>query len=276
MPQTTRFFFLALAFFFITDSHAEEEEGFPGRSLEKYSMVPYLELEELHRRRDAFTVVDVRSSFEFDTLRIKGAVNVPVTAEGFAVVVRELREQHGKPIAFYCNGRSCLKSYKAAKQALTAGLDEVYAYDAGIFEWARAYPDEAELLGKSPVDPNRLIPKKAFQAHLLDPDSFSDKATSTAPRSRLIIDIRDSFQRAGIGFFPAIERWASLQNMKKLRKYLRQAKAQGRTLFIYDNVGKQVRWLQYELEARGLKNYWFMEKGAKGYYEMLGSGEGLR
>ncbi len=275
MRNITHFVFFAVIFFVVTDSHAEKEE-FPGRSLEKYSMVSVIELEDLHRRRDEFTIVDVRSSFEYDTLRIKGAVNIPVGVEGFDSAVQDLREQTGKPIAFYCNGHTCLKSYKATKQAMTAGLDKVYAYDAGIFFWARAYPDEAELLGKSPVDAARLIPKKVFKGRQLDPDTFSDKATSTASRSRMIIDIRDTFQRAGVGFFPAIEHWASLQNMEKLRKYLDKAKAQNRTLFIYDNVGKQVRWLQYELEARGLKNYWFMEKGAKGYYDMLISGEGLR
>lgn len=275
MRKSPRFLFFVFTFFAVTDSYAEKE-GFPGRSLEKYSMVSVIELEDLHGRRDEFAVVDARSSFEFDTLRIKGAVNIPVTAEDFEAAVRGLREQTGKPIAFYCNGHTCMKSYKAAKQAMTAGLDKVYAYDAGIFDWARAYPDEAELLGKSPVDSARLIPKKVFKAHLLDPDTFSDKATAIASKSRLIIDIRDHFQRAGIGFFPAIERWASLQNMDKLRKYLKKAKAQNRTLFIYDNVGKQVRWLQYELEARGLKNYWFMEKGAKGYYDMLRTDEGLR
>lgn len=252
------------------------EEGFPGRKLEKYSMVKVVELEDLHRRRDEFVVVDARSSFEFDTLRIKGAVNIPVTSAGFEEAVRALRAQTDKPIAFYCNGHTCMKSYKAAKRAMAAGVKEVYAFDAGIFDWSRAYPDEAELLGKSPVDPNHLIPKKVFKAHLLDPDTFSDKATSTPPKKRLIIDIRDTFQRAGIGFFPGIERWASLEDMDKLRKYFKKAKAQGRTLFIYDNVGKQVRWLQYELEAEGVKDYWFMEKGAKGYYDMIGKAEGLR
>lgn len=276
MRQMICFFLFAFAFFAVTGSHAEEKEGFPGRSLEKYSMVPFIELEDLYQRRDEFAVVDARSSFEFDTLRIKGAVNIPVTFEGFEIAVRDLREQTGKPIAFYCNGHTCMKSYKAAKLAMAAGVDEAYAYDAGIFYWARAYPDEAELLGKSPVDVDRLISKKVFKAHQLDADTFSDKATAMASRSRMIIDIRDAFQRAGIGFFPAIERWASLQDMDKLRKYLKKAKAQNRTLFIYDNVGKQVRWLQYELEASGLKNYWFMEKGAKGYYDVLSTAEGLR
>jgi len=40
-------------------------------------------------------------------------------------------------------------------------------------------------------------------------------------------------------------------------------------LFIYDEVGQQVRWFQYALEKEGIKNYYFMEKGAVGYSAML-------
>jgi hypothetical protein len=40
-------------------------------------------------------------------------------------------------------------------------------------------------------------------------------------------------------------------------------------LFIYDEVGKQVRWLQYTIEELGLKNYYFMDKGAKAYYSSI-------
>ena len=35
-------------------------------------------------------------------------------------------------------------------------------------------------------------------------------------------------------------------------------------LLIFDAVGKQVRWLQYHLEANGYNNYSFMEKGVLG------------
>lgn len=253
-----------------------EEEGFPGRQLDKYKMVSVIELEDLYRRLSDFTVVDARSGFEFDTLRIKGAVNIPVASESFESAVRDLRSQTGKPIAFYCNGHTCMKSYQAAKRAMAAGVNEVYAYDAGIFDWVNAHPDEGELLGKSPVDLAHLIPKKAFKAHLLDADTFSDKATAAAPKSRLILDIRDTTQRAGVGFYPGLERWASLEKMAKLRGYLKKAKTQKRTLYIYDAVGKQVRWLQYEMQAMGLKDYWFMEKGANGYFELLSTEDGLR
>ncbi|MDX1803386.1 MAG: glycerol-3-phosphate 1-O-acyltransferase, partial [Alcanivorax sp.] len=41
------------------------------------------------------------------------------------------------------------------------------------------------------------------------------------------------------------------------------------TLLIYDAVGKQVRWLQYMLEAEGVKDYYFMQGGAKSFYEKV-------
>jgi rhodanese-related sulfurtransferase len=72
-----------------------------------------------------------------------------------------------------------------------------------------------------------------------------------------------------VGFYPGIERWASLDQQQKLQKYVQKAIKQKRTLLIYDEVGKQVRWLQYALEKAGAKNYYFMHKGAKGYYKEL-------
>ena len=86
----------------------------------------------------------------------------------------------------------------------------------------------------------------------------------------LILDVRDKFQRGAAGLFPGMERWASLDDRQKLNTYIEQAKKENRTLFIYDEVGKQVRWLQYALEQANFSNYYFMDKGAKAYYaEMM-------
>ena len=52
-------------------------------------------------------------------------------------------------------------------------------------------------------------------------------------------------------------------------KYFERARKRGKTLLIYDEVGKQVRWLQYTLERYGIEQYYFMQGGAKGYYDML-------
>jgi len=248
---------------------AADKEGFPGRTHEKYKDVPYIELEDLHKKFKDVVVVDVRSKFEYDTLQIKGAVNVPVALKTFDEEVQKLRQKYAdKPLIFYCNGHTCMKSYKATKHAMKAGLKDVYAYDAGIFEWAKAYPDQAVLLGKSPVDNHDILSKKQFSARLLNPDKFSDMATED-PNNVIVLDIRDKYQRAGVGFFPVQERWTSLNKMDKVYSYIRKAKEKGKTLFIYDEVGKQVRWLQYALEREGVKNYYFMEHGATGYYKMI-------
>jgi len=246
----------------------KDNEGFPGRSHEKYKSVPYIELEDLHKKFNDVVIVDVRSKFEYDTLQIKGAVNIPVAIKTFGEEVQKLRAKTDKPLVFYCNGRTCMKSYKATKEAMDVGLKDVYSYDAGIFDWAKAHPDQAVLLGKSPVDAHDILSKKQFKARLLNPDKFSDMATDD-PSKVIVLDIRDKYQRAGVGFFPIQERWTSLNKMDKVYSYIRKAKEKNKTLFIYDEVGKQVRWLQYALEREGVKNYYFMDKGATGYYKMI-------
>ena len=161
-----------------------------------------------------------------------------------------------------------MKSFHAVKKAKEVGVKNIYAYDAGIFEWTIAHPDLAVLLDQSPVNVHHLISKKQFHKRLLNPDAFSTRATDMGKGS-MVLDVRDKYQRAGVGFYPGKERWVSLDNKAKLQKFLIKAKQTNKTLFIYDEVGKQVRWLQYSLEKLGIKNYYFMEKGATAYYASI-------
>lgn len=258
---------LSLLSFILLYSHSLfAAEGFPGR--EKYPDVPYIELNELFANFDNYAIVDARSQYEFETLRIKGALNIPIANENFGEQVLKLSTAIDKPFVFYCNGHRCMKSYIATKKALAAGVKKAIAFDAGIFDWTNTYPKHAELLGNSPVDPNHLISSKAFKSRLLDPDKFSEQIANAGGKS-IIVDVRDMYQRAGIGFYPGLERWASLDDRQKLNRYIERAKRENKTLYIYDEVGKQVRWLQYALERAGLKNYYFMEKGARAYYDLL-------
>jgi len=78
------------------------DDGFPGRK--EHPEVPVLELADLHSRFNDVVLVDARSHYEFDTLRIKGAVNIPVAEKSFEQQVAELRASTDKPIVFYCNG----------------------------------------------------------------------------------------------------------------------------------------------------------------------------
>ena len=245
---------------------AGAEEGFPGRA--KFKDVPYIELHDLFGKKNSVVIVDVRSKYEYDTLRIKNAVNLPVANKIFETQVLDLRRSTDKPIVFYCNGHRCLKSYQAVKKAQEAGVSNTMAYDGGIFDWTLAYPADAELLGQSPVNPKKLIGSKAYQSRLLNPDVFSESVDRFRNQA-IVLDVRDKFQRAGVGFYPGLEKWASLDDKQKLNRYIDIARRENKTLYIYDEVGSQVRWLQYALEKAGVKKYYFMEKGARAYYDML-------
>ena len=113
---------------------------------------------------DKAIIVDVRSSIEYDVIHPEGALHIPLSSDNFIQKVKELREFNpDKKIAFYCNGIMCLKSYKAAQKAVAAGIDNCWAYDAGIPMWASIYPEKTLLLGKELVDPDKqLISKSAF------------------------------------------------------------------------------------------------------------------
>lgn len=239
------------------------KSGFPGRA--EFPDVPIYEKADLMKNFQQVVIVDTRSSLEFDTLRITGAINIPVAGKSFEDEVKALRASTDKPIVFYCNGRTCMKSYLSVRKATAAKVSNTHAYDAGMFEWAESYPTHAELLGKSPVQKADIISLAKFKKHLLEPGTFSEEAYGLGTRS-LILDVRDKYQRGAAGLFPGAERWASLDDREKLKSYIEQAKKENKTLFIYDEVGKQVRWLQYALERAGVSNYYFMDKGAKAYY----------
>ncbi|MDH5445552.1 MAG: rhodanese-like domain-containing protein [Gammaproteobacteria bacterium] len=238
---------------------------FPGRKL--YLAVPYIELQDLYNKRKNVVFVDVRSGYEFQTLRIKGAINIPLASPDFTTRMKQLRGKHAsKPIVVYCNGKTCMKSYKAVSKCRLHGISNVIAYDAGIMDWAKRYPAEAVLLGKTPINPANLIKKSRFKNHLLAPERFEERvATSNA----LVLDVRDPFQREGISIFVGKEQRAPLDNKQLIDKYLEKARKENRTLLVYDAAGKQVRWLMYHIEEKGVKSYYFMNGGAHAYYKNL-------
>ena len=243
-----------LLLFFSHYALAVTDSEFPGRSL--YPSVPVISLSELNSRFDEVVVVDVRSAYEYETLRVKGAINIPLSSSTFVAKMRKLRSEDARPIIVYCNGKTCMKSYKAALKCAVNRIDNVHSFDAGIMDWARTYPDRALLLGKGPVDVNRLISKKEFNKHLLSPDAYGDK-------------VRDRFQREALSIFVGRERRAYLDNKEKLDRYIKKAKKENRAVLVHDAAGKQVRWLQYYLKDKGLKNYYFMQGGVAAYYDQM-------
>jgi len=99
-------------------------------------------LGDLYKTLKDVVVVDARSALEFETLRVSTAINIPVASKNFEADVAKLRASTDKPIVFYCNGHTCMKSYIATKKALAANVADVHAFDAGIFYWAKAHPTD--------------------------------------------------------------------------------------------------------------------------------------
>ena len=243
---------------------AVEKPEFPGRPL--FPEVSVIELDELQRRLDEVIIVDVRSAYEYQTLRIKGAINIPLSSKTFVSRMRQLRVSDPRPIVVYCNGKTCMKSYKAARKCIVNKIDNVHSFDAGVMDWARTYPVHAELLGKGPVDPKRLISSKEFKSHLLSPDAYGEKVANS---SAIVLDVRDRFQREALSIFIGRERRAYLDDTKKLDSFIEKAKRENKTLLIHDAAGKQVRWLQYYLKDKGVESYYFMDGGIAAYYNEL-------
>jgi rhodanese-related sulfurtransferase len=243
---------------------AETKKEFPGREL--YPGVKFIELDNFYQKlkRKEVTVVDVRSKYEYETLRIAGALNIPLASNEFVSEMSKLRSSDKKPIVVYCNGKTCMKSYKAAHKCDTSNIKNVIAYDSGIMDFAKSFPKDALLLGKTLNDQRKLISKADFKKHLLSPDMFGQHL---ADNPDIVLDVRDSFQREGVSMFIGREHRVPIDNTSRLDRYISKALKENKTLLIYDAAGKQVRWLQYYLENKGLKSYYFMAGGTNAYYK---------
>ena len=258
-----KFFLFLIIFFNLNNVFANTE--FPGRA--KYPSTPYISITDFHNVLNKSIVVDVRSPYEYKTLRIKGALNIPLSSKDYVKRMRSLRkEQPDKKIVVYCNGKTCMKSYKAALKCKRNNIKDVVSYDAGIMDWATKYPADAVLLEESPIDPKKVIRKKIFKTYLISPEEFENKIGSG---KSIVLDVRDRFQRDAAGLFHGKEKRVFIDDASQLDKYIFKANKQNKTLLIYDEVGKQVRWLQYYLEGNHLKSYFFMKGGVKNYYKYL-------
>jgi len=248
---------------FSSHSFAKNQE-FPGRDI--YLGTDYIEINDFKSQFNNVIVVDVRSKYEYQTLRIKDAKNVPLNSRSFVKDMRDIRSNNpGKKIVVYCNGKTCMKSYKAASKCKARGIKNVVAFDAGIMDWAKTFPEKAVLLGKSPIDPSKLIAKSRFKKHLIDPEKF---ATMVQDDNVAVLDVRDRFQRMGMGLFIGVERQANLDD-DSINKHIKNSVKNKKTMLIYDEAGKQVRWLMYRLEANGVSDYKFMKGGTRGYFKKL-------
>ena len=239
-------------------------EDFPLRT--KYPQLTPISTADLLAGYDSTIVVDVRSTMEFDVAHVSKAKHISVSKKSFLSDLEKVRAKGGSAlIAFYCNGTTCAKSYKAADAATQAGFKNVRVYDAGIFSWITENPEKGTLLGKSPADPAKLISKADLKKRMLTYNDFKAKAEAG---NVVVVDVRDPLQRAKATDLPQ-NKAIKLKGvreipMDRMVKLIEKKQFQDKTLLVLDAVGKQVRWLQYYLEDKGYTNYFFLEKGVLG------------
>jgi rhodanese-related sulfurtransferase len=239
----------------------QAEEVFPLRA--KFPGVAPITTDELVAGYESATIVDVRSKMEFDVIHVSKALYIPVSNADFLKQLEKKADKAGTaPLVFYCNGIHCAKSYEAAEQAETAGFKNVYCYDAGIMEWTKRFPDRATLLGKTPAPAGKLIAKADFEKRQL---AFADFKTKAQSQNAVIIDMRDPAQRVKEAHLPQSKE-VLLPGMRsipgdRLVELLNKKEFKGKTLLIFDAVGKQVQWLQYYLEENGYNDYYFLKEG---------------
>ena len=243
---------------------AAEDSEYPGRLL--FPDVKYISTETLGAHVNESIVVDVRSSYEYDILHIKDAINIPLASRSFVARIQDLQENDSRRIVMYCNGKTCMKSYEAVRKCNDNNIHGVISYDSGIMEWARSFPKQSLLLGTVLKDARRLISNEEFRAHTISPDAF---ATRMADRDDIVLDIRDAYQREGLSIFVGREHRVLLDEKKRFDNYIKKAKQTGKALLIFDAAGKQVRWLHYYLTYKGLKKFYFMEGGIRAYYKEM-------
>jgi len=250
---------------FTAVSHAATEDEFPNRKL--FPAVPVISMKDLFSKMDKVIIVDVRSKYEYDTINMVKALNIPVQEPDFVDRMKELRKQNPTtPIVAYCNGKTCKKSYEAVQKCRDAKIDNVIAYDQGIFDWAKTYPQTSQLLGKSPVVVSKLIGKAELHKHMIDVGLFDSMASR---KDVIVLDIREPLQREGVSLYPGIDKSADMDDKTALDNFINDAIRNNKTLLVYDGVGKQVVWLMYYLEDKGVARYDFMKGGAQAYYANL-------
>jgi rhodanese-related sulfurtransferase len=246
--------FVSIVTFAASPTTAQE---FPLRA--KYPNVRPIGTEDLAKELGKSLVIDVRSGFEFSVMHIDGAQHIDVSATDFlAKLTAATHGDRSKSVVTYCNGTTCEKSYEAAQDALLHGFTAVRVYDAGILEWARMARGRTLLFGK-PVSPDALISEAQYKAHLLDAVAFTAGAAGS---NSLLIDVRDPQQRERTADFARQADQIPLdQIVKQLQTPAFRSRSEKKTLYIFDNVGKQVRWLQYALRANGYERYFFLKEG---------------
>lgn len=95
--------------------------------------IPTFELKQLFDLNKEFTLIDARSSEEYENSHIMKAINIPFNE----LIAQEKQLPTNKEglIITYCNGVNCKKSFHLAEQLKGMGYTNIMVYQEGIPIW---------------------------------------------------------------------------------------------------------------------------------------------
>ena len=130
----TRAHLVCFVFFviFAMGAHAQPLQGGTGRH---WKVVSTEDLQALRDSKTKFMLVNVLPKIIHDNMHIPGSVNIPL---GAVAESPDLPEDKHVLVVFYCMGKQCRYSPKAADIAQDMGYNNLLVYREGLLGWRRA------------------------------------------------------------------------------------------------------------------------------------------
>lgn len=237
-------------------SSSESNGSSNGRDL--YPDLAFIEAETIRKDYLNYTIVDVRSNYEYRVLRMADSVSIPANDMSFEVRLRNLVRKHKQTVVLYGNGGKDRHAHDAARIAKRNKIDNILVFDGDILSWAENAPEYTELNGKAIEAENELIEASALNEKLVSEEEFAKKFLQGG--ESVLLDIRDDVQTNQYQLQSSSVN-IPLDHQSKLLQFLNRTKLEDKTLLIYDDFGLQSRWLIYQLEKLQIENYYFLKNG---------------
>ncbi|MCW8931485.1 MAG: rhodanese-like domain-containing protein [Gammaproteobacteria bacterium] len=270
-------FLLLISFSNINAQVSEEalDKTYPNRKF--YPQLQYISTEQMTHsiEMEKYFIIDARPQLPFESLHIKGAINIHSGDKSFNEKFLTAINNNSKPIVFYCGGLACLKSYKASVKAIDLLRKNnialsVYTYDSGISAFAHANPKWVLKNGKDISPDNPLLDIAEIKKHAISAQNFTDIIRSDESDEFVILDIRESNQKILRKLFMfKKEKKLTLLKPEKLIVFLNDVKKEGKTLMVYGSVEKQIESLYPLIKMSGQKKWFYLEGGEHAYSQYM-------
>ncbi|QXE92078.1 rhodanese-like domain-containing protein [Geomonas subterranea] len=140
-------------------------------------------LRDMLEEKRAFTLVDARTSDEYQVAHLVSAISIP--DKEFDKHIALLPKDKGALIVFYCNGVKCGKSKKVAAKAKEAGYTNLVIYPDGFPVWEeKGYPIVAGAEYAKKIETTKFSPAKLKEILAEKKDAY------------VLVDVRDEFEFA--------------------------------------------------------------------------------